>query len=356
MTDDELAVLLRETFRSREHLADPETARALALRTARGPVARRRWPAVVSAAATVGVLVGGTSLAARTLGDPAPPAAGPAPGPTAERDRPTYEDNRAVAAAASERMLEQVPLPRGAVRLAGEPPGWPDGGTSLGPSDGSLTRTSWWSVPVSGDELADHLRHHRPPGARAGMSEGGIGSDGLATWSYGKAPDDPAAYTGVTLLVQWLDVGARTLVRADTFTAARGVPDPRSLVTGTVSEMVLEYLPGNAPIAERPRTRLRLTGAASQGQIAAVVDALNGLPASIRPAPQASCPYPGNPPASYRLTVRSSDATWTFRLEPACWGQVEVRRDGVPLRATLDPDHLDGMLSGLLARTDLGAR
>ena len=62
-TDEHLEELLRDTFRAHEDLADPDRASAIA--DARAP--RRRWPVILSAAAAVALVVGGTSYVVESL-------------------------------------------------------------------------------------------------------------------------------------------------------------------------------------------------------------------------------------------------------------------------------------------------
>ncbi len=134
MNDDQLETLLRETFTSRERLADPDTAQDVARSVVPG---HRRWPAYVASAAAVVVvaLVGAILVGGRTT---EPPVTRPSPPPPASTA--TYQDNRALAAAESARVVQLVPLPESATSLPAKPDTWPKIGTVTEPSDASLTR------------------------------------------------------------------------------------------------------------------------------------------------------------------------------------------------------------------------
>ncbi|GAB3196588.1 hypothetical protein GCM10027062_06200 [Nocardioides hungaricus] len=343
-TDDELGTLLRDTFASRESLADPDVARAIVAGVPPGP--RRAWPAYAAAAA---VAVLATVLAVTVVGgDPAPPVAGPTPSPPAS-PAPTYRLNRLAAAAESEQILASLPVPERSTRLRGEPEGWPaDSGLTVGPSDGTLTRTAWWTVPSTADVVEAYLLSHRPPGTRRDGGVGSVGPEEVRYVDYVQdPPGDAAAFTGIDMVVQWLEVGGRTLVRADTFTAARAVRTAESYVDGPVTAVDIERVVAD-PAGNRRVAPVRLARPDDSGAIDLLVDTVNGLYASTRPAPAGLCLFPGDPRPSITLTFDTADATVTMSVETSCWGQVEIRRDGVPVGPTLDPGDLSDVVDRLV--------
>lgn len=351
-TDDELSRLLAETFTSREHLADPAVARSLAATVTHGK-RPRRWPAYLAAAAAVGAVV-----AASTFVFTAPGAhllvRGPTTSPTASSGR-SYPANRAAAGAESARVVELVPLPAEAVRLSARPSGWPGNyGTSLGPSDPSLTRTSWWRVPAAADVISAYLLSHTPPGMRL---QGGIGggSDGIHYDTYVEKPaPQPDAYLPVSLLVQWRQAGHHTLVRADTFTAARAVRTAPSYVRGRVTAVDIQQIrPGHGQRTGGPLPPVHLAEPADHNAISRLVRTVNHLRASIRPAFNGSCPFPGNPPPSNTITFHTTTGTIRMHFMPWCWGQVQVRRNGVVVGPNLDPDDLNRVI-GQITGTFVG--
>ena len=182
------------------------------------------------------VPVPGTS--AETLTDP----------PTAEPvdQQQVFDDvtatNRAAALAWSRRVVGSLVLPPGSVRLDREPRIFRRGaqvGTS--PSDPGLTRTAWWSVPTSRDELSRFLLTNHPPGhvRYPGTDVGGPEDSPYLDYD-GDSPD-PAAFTGVTLGVEWRQGAGTTFVRARTFLLARGVRDPAAAVVPPVQRVRVSY-------------------------------------------------------------------------------------------------------------------
>ena len=80
----------------------------------------------------------------------------------------TYRENRRAAAKESKRVVGLVPVPPGSTRLSKPPTSWsgpPD--LTEGPSDNTLTRTAWWSVPGDADAIQHYLKSHHPTGLRS---------------------------------------------------------------------------------------------------------------------------------------------------------------------------------------------
>lgn len=338
MTDDQLETLLRETFRSREPLAGPGRALEVA-RSVRRPA--RGWAvyAAVAAAVVVVSLVGALLVSGRDAGEP--PVTEPTPPPTTSTA--SYEEHRDLAAAESARVLALVPLPESATPLPRQPAGWPEGGSFLGPADASLTETGWWSVPVDADSLETYLLGHQPEGM-SGAEGVGSSSDteGLVVRDLSYTQErsaSPDAYLPVSLLVQWTTEGDHTLVRADASTAARAVRSPATYIDGDVTAVDIERVVPHSGGNQRLPT-VHLTEPDDHADIIRLVDAVNVLPASIKPSFTAHCPFRGDPPPSVTLTFHTADAAVVAHLELSCFNQVEIRRDGQAVRPTLDPGEL----------------
>ncbi len=202
-------------------------------------------------------------------------------------------------------------------------------------------------MPGTAEEMKAYLLAHEPEGM---SREEGIGTISDLAGHFIRTLDyvqdrsaDPDAYTPVSLHVQWMADGDRTLVRADTSTAARAVRTAETYVGGDVTAVDIErVMPGGT---QKPGGNLRLppvqlTAPDDDTEIARLVDAVNGLPASVQPPFVGSCPYPGEPGPFVTLTFHTSDGTVVAHLELACFGQVEISRNGEAVRPTLDQDEL----------------
>jgi hypothetical protein len=353
VNDDRLETLLRETFRNHEGLADPDRARALVHIS---PPPTRRWAVVLATAAAVVVLVG---VAAYAVGwdrarDQTLPGGTPAPSPTIsdqEPPGPTDADYRAMAAAASAETLAKTPVPRGAVRLDGQPRGWPkDYGTSLGPSDGRLTRTAWWSVPMSTDELASFLTSHEPKGLRHSPGEDVINcgnSFGVCDTTYDPIRQShPEAYGEPTLLVQFTAAGERTVMRADTFTFARPVRPPESYLTAPVTSVGVDrVVPGSQSFRNVRAPHVEIT---DPDLIDQLVKAVNGLYGHY--AFMASCPFAGDPQLSLSLRFHTASGVIRVHGTRVCWDGLTLTRDGQRVGPDLDPDDIDKVVEAVLRK------
>lgn len=334
-TDEELGELLTNTFRAAESLTEPAGVPNAETRT-------RRWPVVVAAAASV-VLAVGITWTVASRHDSTPPVAVPVPSGTASGalgPTTTYADNLRSAEAESARLIAEVPAPDGATRLRGQPKGWGCCGMSLGPADGSLTKTSWYSSGLSGNEVLAYLVAHPPSGMtiqgyKPGVPESAVGSTSQGTLSLTyQATSAPAAYIRPLLLVQWKDLGAMTVVRFDTYLAARDVRGPATFVTGTVSSVEVSRISDGQGMSvdAPPDARSTVSDADTLGTLK---DLVNGSEASIDPPFDSTCPPPSS--VTYGVTFHTSSGTVSFSFRPGCWDQIQVSRDGQPITPTLDP-------------------
>lgn len=287
-----------------------------------------------AAAVLAGCLLAACSTAAPSPGDPA-----------------SYADHRRAAVAESLRVLALTPVPAGSTRLTSPPGSWSGtSGSTLGPSDGTLTQTAWWTVAGDAAGIERTLLTQTPSGMRR---DGGVGE------SYGHIkgvtyyqirPTDPDAFTGVGLLVQWAltkTQDGKLLVRADTFVAARAIRNPASVVGKNVRAVTVREVRGTVRGTSRLMPAVHLRAPADAEKIRALVEAVNALRASTRPPPVISCPAPPSPAPRVTMNFnmdprRPGSAHHTYRMKLPAWceGQLQVIRDGRPVDPALDPANL----------------
>lgn len=273
------------------------------------------------------------------------------PGETYRGPR-TYQHNRALAAAESARVVGTTPVPAGSTRLITPPRSWSGpSDQTLGPSDGSLTRTAWWTVPAgtTADDIQRQLLAQAPDGMsrEAGVGEG---SNGIRDVTYLQpAPPDPMDYTAVSLLVQWGPAktqDGKLLVRADTFLAARDVRNPRTVLPGRTLAVNIDEVRARGNGRSHRMPAVHFARDANPQTLKALVAEVNGLYASTKPIPALPCPAPMRPVPRLKLTFLVSPVTHepphviTMRLQAWCMGQVRVNVDGHGVSPSLDPDDL----------------
>jgi hypothetical protein len=348
-TDAELSTVIAEAMTAHEDDVDPDRARELAFAV---EPARRHWPAVMAASVAVILACGVVVYAAARTGDDsrAPAITGPASGGDATVSAlGTTEENRQRAIAASEAVLASMSLPAGSEQLEGKPDGWTGGGMGMGPADGTLTRTAWWSVPLNVDQVVAYLTDYAPAGMRRPEGEEVVpagSSDGVSYTAYSViAPADPAAYTAPTLLVQFAQIGDHTVVRLDTFLAARYAVSPQHRIAGEVTAVQIDRVRPARSFGSGdggPLPTVRLEEPADAVLIAELVDAFNGQYGSPTAGLTLPCPYPGDPSPEDTVTfsVRNDDGsagTVVAKTDLWCVGQTQVTVDGARLDVTLDP-------------------
>ncbi len=366
MTDLEVRRLFESAL---EHPAPDSTDIDEAIRMGSRRRSRRRATAasMASAAGVVAVVLGVTATGALTQPDrPTPLASGQSPVPSLSASQPVQDvaaqtaENRRLAKAASGAALAGIVLPEGAVRLDGKPAGWPETYMSLGPSDWKLTVTGWWSVPSPQSEVAAFFKAHAPSGMRHPIGEMAIdegGSDGIASTEYEFVrPENPAAYAGPSLLVQFRQIGDRTVIRADTFLAARMAVSDQHRISDQVVAVEIERIgrkPGTNALKNIQLPTIRLSAANDSATINQLVTTFNALYGSVD-AGSPSCPYPGDPPPRNTVTFHTKSAqdgstgTVVADVHPSCFGQVSVTVNGVRLEGTLDPEPWGRALSELV--------
>lgn len=360
MTENRVETLLREAFRAHEDLADPRRARELVTAP---PTAVRRWVPALSGAAAVLVVVGAIT---QVVGHDQPGAvpgthlttSSGSPAGGGDATRATDAHNRAMAMAASVRTLARTPVPEGAVRLGGQPDDWPkDYGVSLGPSDGRLTRTAWWSVPLDSEALAEFLGSHEPEGLRHTPGEIAIdcgNSYGICSTTYVpiRSPH-PEAYAEPTLLVQFTASGGRSLMRADTFTFARLTRPQESYIAGSVTSVRIDrVIPGSGSGHHNIRVpHVEITDPQQIDRLAAAVNGLYGHFSF-----SGSCPFPGEPRPSLTLNFTTAAGVVRVQGNRDCWSGLAVTRDGQRVGPELDPDGIDEVIDRVLKQTSSAHR
>jgi hypothetical protein len=348
--DDKLSTLLRETFASREELADPAAARQIAAT----PRRQRRWLPVIAAAAAVLAAVGLTVQLTRGGEPGAPDGQLPTTSPTPSPPERTLAENRAAAAQESRRVIGIVPLIGDATRIPSKPVGWPEGSMSIG-GDPRLSKVAWYSFPASADAVETFLIEHPPAGLveddfEAGESHPGVGggSDGVHFLSYSPAQTRKLtdAHPGASLLVQWKAIGNQTFVQFSTAISYRYPRPENTLVSGAVTSVEVDRVRRRNSMHNVVLPRLTVT---SGGQIGRLVAAVNALPGSTTTGSGAfGCPYPGNPRPHTTLTFHTTEGVISFAWDDSCFEQIQVSRDGDELTPTLDPSNLPTLVDTIV--------
>lgn len=329
-TDDRVEELLRDTFVAHENLADAERAAAVAF----APSYRRRWPVILSAAAAVAMVAGGTTYLVSRSDEPAPPAESPttSPIPPDPRDA-TTEDNIAAARAQAAWMLHAVPMPPGSEEWSGSPnEHYREATLGVGPADSELRQTTWWTVPIPGGELRPWFADHQPAGLRLQPDEDGGVARGVREENAIFEADGNDSWTPAYVVFSYVPEGDEIVVRVDTFIGARFartsfVPEDTTKAT-LVRTVRSNYGPRGAYPASATIT--------DPDQISALVDQVNALPGSMTGEFVHSCPVFPNE-ISYRLMFESPEQTSEVRLQLGCWPQVTLAVNGEATRPTLDP-------------------
>jgi hypothetical protein len=262
----------------------------------------------------------------------------------------TDAKNYALAAAESERVLRSVPVPPGADRLSGKPADWPQGGSGMSPSDTTLTRTAWYRVPDDADQVQAFLLSHDPAGLRhdPGALPGSSGQLRILDYSAVRS-SNPAAYTGIDVIVQWTDIDGGTVLRFDTWIAARRARGAATMIQGTPSVIDLHRKTIRTSGPRRPAHVLPVLHLRQPrdgvviARLTAILDALSGSPISNT---MHGCPPMMNP-TDFTLVVHDDDGSLQFHLLDLCTNEVEVRRNGHLVSPPLDPGDLRTVLSDL---------
>lgn len=332
-SDDRLEEVLRDTFASREDLADPD--RAVTLVPTHGP--RRRWPVMLSAAAAVALVAGGTSYVVGRGSDAPSPRPSSATSPTPPpQETATTQDNIEATRAMSAWLLHAVPMPPGSHELSSSPTAlYRRPPIGAGPADSAFTDTTWWTVPLGAAGFEQWLTEHHPTELRLDPDEGATTiADGQRSDNRVFEVDGSAAWTPAFLAIDAMPYGDGLAVRVDTFIAARFART--AFVPGDVTAVsVLRTVrpAGGSDCCSTDHLSHRVTDAAG---IADLVDLVNALPGSMTGTFVSSCPAMLSETA-YRLRFSSPEGDYRLRLRTGCWAQATLVVDGSATQPTLDP-------------------
>jgi hypothetical protein len=298
-----------------------------------------------AAAPTRGGPATGSSAAAQTLGVLSSPSIPSTP-------RLTDAENLRTAERESERTLGLAPLPPGARPIPGQPRGWPpDAGFGMSPADSSLTRTEWYSVPLSADAVQQFLLRHHPRGMAAEKDEGVGSSTGVRTFDYQTVhPRDPAAYTSPSLLVEWFDVGPSTAIRFDVMLASRRARPQATLLTGGVASVDIDRIRNHLEGAGSSTvlSTVRLSAESEPAVLGQVVAALNGLYGDAVSNSMHSCLFQSET-TTYRFVFHIAAGDVTYQWANPCDPQIDVTRAGKSFGPSLDPGDLYDRVTTILA-------
>jgi hypothetical protein len=220
-------------------------------------------------------------------------------------------------------------------------------GSTSSMGEPALTRTAWWTVPLSSDAVVASLKAHLP----AGYTTAGGGSWGSMSWGktggtmitvadallFGPSSD---AYAAPQIDLEIEDVDGGSIVRADTYISPRAAPSPQSRVAGPVSR--IGVVSHTTTWGTKIATTTRRYAVTDRPTISRFVTALNAAPGVSL--------YPGvwNCPAAnseIRLVLTLRTGTGSVVVHAACgWGAVTVSRGGVQQGPALDVEGLAALL------------
>jgi hypothetical protein len=340
LTDDEIGLLLTETFTAHEHLADPDRARAL---IAGGSAPRPRGGrALLAAAASVALVVGGTSYLVSGRGDGDPSAGAHSHGPS-RPTTPVPTDTgvtRAQAAAAASRAIAQVPVFPGAeasnadgVPELTDPPG-------TGPAAYTVTRSRWWTVSGSTPSAVAHWYAEHP--ARGFVADGGRGSTSgtgsptieFVTFHQPGAPAEVVTPVGVRIALKTTTTSAGVGIRATVESVWSPPRAQASFARDVTSIDVLRTTTRFGPQVRSTNDRWTITDPAQLGGVVTAFNRLYGSPPFSVPCPMILSQV------EYRVVFRSPHSDLVARISTGCGGGVRVSRDGTmlpPALAALPP-------------------
>jgi len=293
--------------------------------------------------ASLVVLSLGGCTGARPADGPAAPSPTAATRPTtvtpstvAAATTRTTRDNAATTRRFSAWLLHAVPMPPSAREWRHSPTvHYRQGTLGIGPSDARFTRTTWWTVRLSGEAFGAWLRTHAPRRLRADLDSGGP-SESQGVWEQDRdfRAASTEAHTEGWVNFASTPYGDGLVVRVDTFVGARFartalVPTDATSVRISRTERSL-----------RPHARRRTTvrTVTRPGAVARLVDLVNGLPGAMTGRFVASCPAIVTV-QRYSMRFATPDGSYVATLpDTACWPSVTLRHDGVRTGPPLDPD------------------
>lgn len=258
--------------------------------------------------------------------------------PTPAATATTTHDNVVATRKFSTWLLHAVPMPPSAREWSHSPTShYRHGSVGIGPSDSDFTRTTWWTVPLSGAAFGSWLEAHAPHGLHADSDSGGA-VESMGVWEHDQDfhAASTTAHTEGWVNFAFLPQGNGLVVRVDTFVGARFartvlVPKDTTSVTIRRTERSLE------PHSRQHTTVRTIT---DSGAVADLVEMVNGLPGAMTGQFVASCPASVKQ-QSYSMTFTGPHGSFVGSLPTTmCWPHLTLMHHGAEAGPPLDPGRL----------------
>ncbi|GAB3867077.1 hypothetical protein GCM10028801_40280 [Nocardioides maradonensis] len=274
-------------------------------------------------------LLAGCGAAATTAAD-APVSASGTP---ATSGSATTAGNRALALAESHRLLTVLSPPSGGRVVASAPAAsLRDQAWGMSPSDSSLSRHAWWTVPMAPTVFVAWLREQHVAGLTS--SDGGsVGGTGIGTIDITNfTGDSTAAYSAPTLSFGYVPHAGGVAVRLDTFLAARYA---RTTYLATDTTRVLIRTVTTYADGRRRTTRGRTVS--DPAQVRRLVAAANGLYGIVTVPNIFHCPMMLSTTTATAVFSGPSGTYAVSGPSTTCGAVLSVRHDGRLVPPALDP-------------------
>ncbi|WP_310964758.1 hypothetical protein [Nocardioides terrisoli] len=225
-------------------------------------------------------------------------------------------------------------MPRGAREWRDSPTAhYRHGTVGIGPSDATLTRTTWWTVPASATSFSNWLRAHAPHRLTADSDGGSVEAGGIWEDDQAFRASGSMTHTPAWVNFAFMRYGAGLVVRVDTFVGARFART--TLVPADTNSVTIRHTVRHLGPHARPHTTTRtVTGPAAVARLVGMVD---HLPGAMTVPFVASCPG-ALVEESYRMTFAGPHGSYVAALpSTACWPRLVLLRDGLRSSPPLDP-------------------
>jgi hypothetical protein len=252
---------------------------------------------------------------------------------------PEASHNRTLAEAEVARVLATIPIPPGA-KVARSPHHGvlASLGCICGSVDPSLTRTRWWTVPMSYRELVHWYGAHSPANlGSAHYTDGSHSPHGALSWEIRASS---TAYSAPAALVSYVRRDAnRTAIRTDATLAARYDRTASTLVPQNVTQIDITRRAIDGPGPRRARTS-RVTDLALLTRVTSAFDMIRGAFAHTIAG---GCASPVGIQYAYAVTFRWPRHTLAVTPgAPLCGIGMGLTLDGAKLPQTLEGDRALG--------------
>lgn len=347
-TDEDVATGLVATFRIHSTDIDPGNAQRIALTTPRvpGPLWRATVTAALAAVAVVVVVVAIGAYAIHASRPERSPAATQTSAGGPDSSQPSVTSpveagaNRTAAASAAAQAFKHVPVPPGSTRTSSAPRSrWLRHlGCQCGEVDETLTRTGWWTVPLSYPDMLRWYETHTPAntsGSYYDIAKTEPSPHAELAWS---TTTKSAAYSSPEIVITYVRLGATTTaLRVDVTLAARYERTAQTLAPPIVTsvEIIRSAQSGDAASAHIDKT---ITDPVT---LTAIVNAFNNLKGAYAHTLHAACGSPVGTTYLYAVTFTWPSHTLTNDPgSPLCG----IGR-GLTLNGTTVPTTLDGTVA-----------